>query len=92
MKQSQTKVTNIIIYIQNSKPYISIDNIDFQNQKQTLNSPRTLEACNQLGVEPEELYYHTLQEYINIHPEVLSLDKELQQYRYEHMEQYRKET
>ena len=66
--------------------------MDFSNPKQILSSPRSLEACNQLGIEPSELYYYSFQDYIAMHPEMMNLDKEIQQYRYDHMEKYRLES
>ena len=45
-----------------------------------------------MGIDPNELYYYPFQEYVSLHPEMLNLDKELQQYRYDHMEQYRNES
>ena len=66
--------------------------MDFSNPKQTLSSPRSLEACNQLGIAPSELYYYSFQDYIALHPEMMNLDKDIQQYRYDHMEKYRLES
>ena len=38
------------------KKIISLDDADFSNKAQVLNSPRSLQACLHLGIEPIELY------------------------------------
>ena len=38
------------------KKLISIENVDLSNKSQIINSPRSLEACLRVGIEPSELY------------------------------------
>ena len=57
-----------------------------------MNSPRSLEACRQLGILPEELYYQDFDTYIRMNPEVIGLPKEIQKIRFENIDKYRKET
>ena len=66
--------------------------MDFTNWKQRLNSPRSVEACRRIGVEPRELLYMDLQNFKNVNPEVRSLNRELQNLRFEHYEKLRLET
>ena len=92
MNQKEPSKVFSYLTLQSTKPLISLENIDFTNQKQILNSPRSLEACTQLGVSPDELYFRSFPEFVAIHPEVLFIEKELQRYRYDKMEEYRKKT
>ena len=57
--------------------------IDFNNPKEILNSPRSLEACRQLGVIPNELYFQDFETYTKLNPEVKSLPKEIQKIRFD---------
>ena len=57
-----------------------------------INSPRSLEACKRVGVEPSELYQLTEEQFRQKYPEVISLNEKVFQYRYEAEEKIRKET
>ena len=57
-----------------------------------INSPRSLEACNLVGVEPSELYKLTLDQYKSKHPEVIGLTEKILQYRYDAEEKFRNDT
>ena len=57
-----------------------------------INSPRSLEACNRVGVEPSELYQLTLDQYKKKYPEVVGLSEKILKYRYEAEEKYRNDT
>ena len=57
-----------------------------------MNSPRSLEACRQLGILPEELYFQDFETYIKLNPEVIGLPKDIQKIRFENIDKYRKET
>ena len=74
------------------KKYITIDNADFTKKSKLINSPRTLEACLHLGVEPKELYKLNVNEFKKKYPEVKKLDKELFQLRYDAEEKFRNDT
>ena len=74
------------------KKLISVDNANFSKKNQLLNSPRSLEACLHLGVDPTELYQLNMNEFKKKYPEVKGLDKDLLKFRYESEENFRKET
>ena len=57
-----------------------------------MNSPRSLEACRQLGIIPNELYFQDFETYVKMNPEVIALPKEIQKIRFENIDNYRKET
>ena len=57
-----------------------------------MNSPRSLEACRQLGIIPSELYFQDFETFIKINPEMISLPKDIQKIRFENIDNYRKET
>ena len=57
-----------------------------------MNSPRSLEACKSLGVDPGELYYLEFDEFKTMNPEVKKLPKDLQDYHYEQFEKFRNDT
>ena len=54
------------------------------------NSPNSLEAIASLGIEEERLYYISFDDYIQQHPELKSVDRDLQERRYNHFEEKRK--
>ena len=57
-----------------------------------MNSPRSLEACRQLGIIPSELYFQDFETFIKLNPEMISLPKDIQKIRFENIDNYRKET
>ena len=57
-----------------------------------MNSPRSLEACRQLGIIPRELYFQDFETYSRLNPEVKALPKEIQKIRFDNIDSYRKET
>ena len=57
-----------------------------------INSPRSIKACNRVGVELSELYQLTMEEFINKYPEVNNMDEKIIKYRYDAEEKFRKET
>ena len=73
-----------------SEGKISLDNCDFSTKGKRLNSPTSLEACRLIGVDPNELYSISFEEFILLHPECKNIDKSLQEERYEHFEENRK--
>ena len=76
----------------NTKKLISLENADFNKESQSLNSPRSLEACLHLGIEPAELYKLSLEKFKKKYPEVKKLSQELIKYRYDAEEKFRNET
>ena len=57
-----------------------------------MNSPRSLEACRQLGILPDELYYQDFDSFLRMNPEVIGLPKDIQKIRFENIDKYRKES
>ena len=76
----------------NSKSLITIENANFSNKKCLLNSPRSLQACFQLGIDPSELYQMTMDEFKLLNPDVRHLPQDMLQYRYDAEEKYRTES
>ena len=53
---------------------ITIVNADLSSKSNLMiNSPRTIEACNNLGVQVEELYKPTFEEFKSNNPELIHL-------------------
>ena len=72
---------------------ISIINVDLSNKSNLMiNSPRTIEACNHLGVDVEELYKPTFEEFKSRNPELIHLSPEILKFHYEGREKIRLET
>ena len=78
--------------IEKSKKLLSILDIDFESSKKQMDSPRSLEACRQLGILPEELYFQDFETYTRMNPEVIGLPKEIQKIRFDNIDKYRKDT
>ena len=66
--------------------------IDFESTKKEMDSPRSLEACRQLGILPQELYYVDFDTYSHLNPEVIGLPKDIQKIRFDNINNYRKDT
>ena len=71
---------------------INIDNANFSNKKSLINSPRTLQACFKLGIDPSELYQLTLEEFKLVNPDVRYLPQDMIKFRYEAEEKYRNDS
>ena len=56
-----------------------------------MNSPRSLEACRQLGINPQSLYYVKFKTFVRTHPEIIRLNEELQKKRFNNINKYREE-
>ena len=54
-----------------------------------MNSPRSLEACRQLGINPKSLYYIKYKTYLQDNPEIIPLDEEKKKKRFENINAYR---
>ena len=77
---------------ENTKKLISLENADFSNRSQLLNSPRSIEACLLIGIEPSELYKLSMDDFKKKYPEVKRLSQDLLKYRYEAEEKFRNDT
>ena len=77
---------------QGTKNLISLDNCDFSNKSNRINSPRSLKACLSLGIELSELYKISMDEFKNKYPEVKKLNEDLLKLRYDAEEKFRAET
>ena len=77
---------------QSNKKLLSVIDVNFDNPKEIMNSPRSLEACRQLGIIPSELYFQDFETYVKLNPEVIGLPKDIQKIRFDNIDNYRKET
>ena len=68
---------------------MSLEDIDFDCEKKELDSPRSLKACEELGVLPKELYHKDLQEFIRDNPDMINLSREILSIRFNNIEKYR---
>ena len=93
-EEEQNEKVKKIVYItsKKQKTKLSIEEIDFNNHNQILSSPRSLEACKQLGILPKELYFQSFNDYYLTHPEIMGLTKEIQKMRYDHVEKVRQNS
>ena len=74
------------------KKVISVDNADFTKKSQIINSPRSLEACLRVGIDPSELYKLNMDDFKKKYPDVKKLIQDLLKYRYDAEEKYRNDT
>ncbi|CDW82720.1 UNKNOWN [Stylonychia lemnae] len=65
---------------------ISLENLDDYNGRALLNSPRSLEACQRIGLNPKELIYKPIEDFKD-----KNLDHQIVQIRYQHHESKRRE-
>jgi len=68
---------------------LSVENVDFEKQRKEIDSPRSLQACEDLGILPEELFHKTFEEFIKEHPDIINLSQEVLKIRYNNIEEYR---
>ena len=57
-----------------------------------INSPRSLEACERIGIKPSELYQLSHEDFKNKYPDVISVSEKIYQYRYDAEEKLRLDT
>ena len=72
--------------------FITVENADFSNQKNMINSPRSLQACKELGILPKELYKISIEEFKSQNPTLFNLEEKLLQFRFEGYEKFRNES
>ena len=92
MENEEQKENNETPQESDSKNLISLDNCDFSNKSNSLNSPRSLKACQRLGIELSELYQLNMDDFKKKYPEVRYLKDDLIKMRYEAEEKFRNET
>ena len=80
------------ILTERNMDYISVENADFTNKHNMINSPRSLKACRELGIIPIELYKISIEEFKIQNPSSLPLDQKMLQFRYEGYEKFRKDS
>ena len=66
-----------------------MEDIDFEKQRKEIDSPRSLQACEDLGILPEELFHKTFEEFIKEHPDIINFPQEVLKIRYNNIEDYR---
>ena len=65
-------------------PSINLENIDYTNHEMILTSPRSIQICRQNGVDVKDLYFYNSYEFRKMHPELTSLNLEIQKSHYFH--------
>lgn len=81
----QSYVTYSII----KQPALNVEQVDFTNPRQKLNSPRSIEACKRLGIKIKDLYYQDFSTFKHQNPGIINLSKEIQNLRWQHLEENR---
>ena len=67
-----------------------INDLFLKNTKKRLLSPNSKEALATLGIELNQLFYLTFDDYISQHPDLKGFSRDLQEKRYNHFEEKRK--
>ena len=65
-------------------PSINLENMDYTNHEMILTSPRSIQICRQKGVDVKDLYFYNFYEFREMHPELTSLNIEIQKSHYFH--------
>ena len=65
-------------------PSINLENMDYTDHKMILTSPRSIQVCRQNGVDIKDLYFYNFYEFREMHPELTSLNLEIQKSHYFH--------
>jgi hypothetical protein len=68
----------------NNNNKISLENCDFNKKKARITSPYSLMACELIGVDQDDLFLLSKEEYIRNNLECQNISKELQEERYNH--------
>ena len=74
---------------ENKNNLISLENVDFSNNSQKINSPRSIKACLNLGIKPYELYKLSIIQFKEKYPDVMKLNEFLYNFRYEQEDKFR---
>ena len=64
-------------------------NADFTDKRTMIDSPHSIRACLNLGIQVSELIQLDLEEFKSKYPEIRSLDPEMIKYRYNAAEKFR---
>ena len=65
-------------------PSINLENMDYTDHQMILTSPRSIQVCRQRGVDIKDLYFYNFYELREMHPELTSLNLEIQKSHYFH--------
>ena len=66
-----------------------MENVDFSNNSQKINSPRSIKACLNLGIKPHELYKLNIIQFKEKYQDVMKLNEFLINFRYEQEDKFR---
>ena len=69
----------------------NLENIDFKNKKERVQTPHSKLALLKLGMDEEKLIVKTKEEYLLMHPELKDASNEIQDKRYKHYNKRREE-
>ena len=75
-----------------SKEAKNLSNIDFNNRKIRLETPKSKQALLELGLIESDLFKLDIKEYLAMNPQLKTESKENQEKRYNHYEEKRKEA
>ena len=75
----------------NEKNLRTLENVNFEDKTDIVNSPRSIEAAQSLGIDLNSLYLLSKKEYISSNPEIKKLTEDLQDVRYDHYKKKREE-
>ena len=65
-------------------PSINLENMDYTDHQMILTSPRSIQVCRQNGIDVKDLYFYNFYEFREMHPELTSLNIEIQKSHYFH--------
>ena len=65
-------------------PSINLENMNYNDHQMILTSPRSIQVCRQNGVDIKDLYFYNFYEFREMHPELTSLNLEIQKSHYFH--------
>ena len=84
--------TNLSIKRKMSKGAKNLSNIDFNNRKTCLETPKSKQALLELGLIESDLFKLDIKEYLAMNPQLKTESKKNQEKRYNHYEEKRKEA
>ena len=70
-------------------PSINLENMNYNGHQMILTSPRSIQVCRQNGVDIKDLYFYNFYEFREMHPELTSLNLEIQKSHYFHEQEVR---
>ena len=69
-----------------------MENANFDGPIKEIDSPRSLQACEELGILPEELFYQNFDEFLNNNPDMITLSKDILKKRFNNIDEFRRRS